>query len=127
MTGRQTIGGGSPFEQQIGYARAVRAGDMVWVSGTTGYDYARMAMPERVEDQCANALATIAAALGEAGASLADVVRVRYILPDPADFEPCWPQLRVAFPNPPAATMIVARLMRPEMKIEIEVDARTRP
>ncbi len=97
---------------------------MVWVSGTTGYDYAAMTMPERVEAQCANALATIAAALGEAAASMADVVRVRYILPDAADFEPCWPLLSAAFPNPPAATMIVAGLMRPEMRIEIEVEAR---
>lgn len=97
---------------------------MVWVSGTTGYDYAAMAMPERVEDQCRNALATIAAALAEAGAAMRDVVRVRYYLPDAADFEPCWPQLRAAFPNPPAATMIVCGLMRPEMKIEIEVEAR---
>ena len=123
MTLRQTIDSGSPFEKQVGYARAVRFGDTVYVSGTVGYAADR-SLPARVEDQCANALAIIARALGEAGASLADVVRVRYFLPDPADFEPCWPQLAAAFPNRPAATMLVAGLVEPGMRIEIEVTAR---
>ncbi len=97
-------------------------GDMVYVSGTTGFDAAGQ-MPAAVEDQCANALAIIARALAEAGASFADVVRVTYILPDRADFEPCWPQLAAAFPNRPAATMFVAGLIDPAMRIEIEVTA----
>jgi enamine deaminase RidA (YjgF/YER057c/UK114 family) len=123
LSQRQTIDFGSPFESRIGYARAVRFGDTVYVSGTTG-TAADGSMPEGVEAQCANALATIARALAEAGASLADVVRVNYILPDSTDFEPCWPQFAVAFPNRPAATMIVAGLISPAMKIEIEVTAR---
>ena len=119
------ISTGSPFEEQIGYSRAVVTDGWVFVAGTTGYDYATMTMPTDVTDQCRNALATIDRALNEAGASLNDVVRVRYILPDPADFPPCWPITSKAFATArPAATMIVAGLMDPEMKIEIEVTAR---
>ena len=121
---RQLISSGSPFEAQIGYSRAVAVDGWVFVSGTTGYDYATMQMPDSVVDQCRNALATIAKALGEAGASLDDVVRVHYILPNGADFEACWPVLSEAFATArPAATMIAAALMTPEMKIEIEVTA----
>jgi enamine deaminase RidA (YjgF/YER057c/UK114 family) len=95
------------------------------VSGTTGYDYATMRMPETVEAQCANALDTIGKALAEAGASLDDVVRVRYILPDAADWPACWPATSAAFAAArPAATMITAGLQEPEMKIEIEATAR---
>ena len=122
---RQLISSGSPFEAQIGYSRAVVEGGWIFVAGTTGYDYATMTMPDDVVDQCRNTLKTIEKALHEAGASLDDVTRVRYILPDPADFEPCWPVLSEAFAQArPAATMIVARLMNPDMKIEIEVTAR---
>jgi enamine deaminase RidA (YjgF/YER057c/UK114 family) len=122
---RRHISSGSPFESQIGYSRAVVEGEWIFVSGTTGYDYETMTMPEDVAEQAENTIATIARALAEAGASLDDVVRVRYILPNPADFEPCWPVLRRAFANArPAATMLVAGLMTPEMKIEIEVTAR---
>ena len=128
---RRRIASGSPYEARIGYARAVvvpdSGGDWVFVAGTTGRDPATGAMPPSVEAQCANALATIAAALAEAGAGFADIVRVTYYLPDRADFEPCWPQLRAAFGTaPPAATMIVAGLIDPAMKIEIEVTARRR-
>jgi enamine deaminase RidA (YjgF/YER057c/UK114 family) len=67
----------------------------------------------------------IEAALAEAGSRLADVVRVRYILPKVEDFEPCWPVLRRYFGDiRPAATMISAGLADPRMKIEIEVTAR---
>lgn len=122
---RQHISSGSPFEDQIGYSRAVVQDGWVFVSGTTGYDYATMTMPESVVDQARNTLVTIEKALAEAGASLDDVVRVHYLLPDPNDFELCWPVLRAAFGvAKPAATMIVARLMNPEMKIEIEVTAK---
>ena len=123
---RQHISSGSPFEARIGYSRAVVEAGWVFVAGTTGYDYATMTMPEGVVDQCRNALKTIEKALGKAGASLDDVTRVRYILPDPKDFEPCWPVLSEAFAKArPAATMITAGLMNPEMKIEIEVTARS--
>ena len=121
---RREILSGSPFEAAIGYARAVVSGEYVFVAGTTGRDPASGAMPTDVESQCANALATIGAALAEAGAGFADVVRVTYYLPERADFARCWPILRGAFgAAPPAATMIVAGLIDPAMKIEIEVTA----
>jgi enamine deaminase RidA (YjgF/YER057c/UK114 family) len=116
---------GSSFEATIGYSRAVVADGWVFVSGTTGYDYATMTMPEGIAAQCRQTLANIAAALTEAGASLDDVVRVRYILPDGDEFPECWPILAEAFARArPAATMIEARLMQPAMRIEIEVTAR---
>ncbi|MFN6977268.1 MAG: RidA family protein [Gemmobacter sp.] len=122
---RRHIATGSPFEAAIGYSRAVVCDGWALVAGTTGYDYAAMTMPEAVEDQCRNALATIAAALSDAGASLDDVVRVRYILPDAADWPPCWPLVAAAFDRArPAATMIVAGLQEPAMRIEIEATAR---
>lgn len=122
---RTLISTGSPFETQIGYSRAVVTDGWVFVAGTTGYDYATMTMPSDVTDQCRNALGTISRALAEAGASLDDVVRVRYILPDKADWPACWPITSAAFAKArPAATMIVAGLQEPEMKIEIEVTAR---
>ncbi len=94
---RQLISTGSPFEAQIGYSRAVVTDGWVFVAGTTGYDYATMTMPPDVTDQCRNALTTIAKALADAGASLDDVVRVRYILPDKADWPACWPLTSQAF------------------------------
>lgn len=119
------ISSGSPFEEQIGYSRAVVSDGWVFVAGTTGYDYETMTMPKDVGDQCANILKTIDKALDEAGSGLNHVVRARYILPDGDDFEACWPHLRAAFGSAkPAATMIIAALMNPEMKIEIEVTAR---
>ncbi len=124
---RSLISTGSAFEERIGYSRAVACDGWVFVAGTTGYDYSTMTMPEDVTDQCRNALATIARALGHAGASLDDVVRVRYILPDPAQWPACWPITAKAFRQArPAATMIAAGLQEPEMKIEIEVTARIR-
>lgn len=125
MQGRKNISSGSKFEQQIGYSRAVVADGWVFVSGTTGYDYATMTMPEDVETQCRNALATIERALKEARTSMAHVVRVRYIMADKADWPACWPVTCAVFGEiRPAATMIVAGLQEPEMKIEIEVTAR---
>lgn len=125
MPHRTHISTGSPFEQQIGYSRAVVTDGWVFVAGTTGYDYATMTMPEDIRDQCRNALATIAGALEEAGASLDHVVRVRYIVPNPQDWPACWPITAEAFAMArPAATMISAGLQNAEMKIEIEVTAR---
>ncbi len=121
----QKISTGSPFEEQIGYSRAVVADGWVFVAGTTGYDYTTMQMPDDVADQCRNAMATISAALEEAGSGLDHVVRVNYILPDAADWPACWPVASAAFAKArPAATMISANLQNPEMKIEIEVTAR---
>jgi enamine deaminase RidA (YjgF/YER057c/UK114 family) len=121
---RQRISSGSTFEAQIGYSRAVLAGPWVFVSGTTGFDYATMTIADGVIEQAEQCMKNIAAALAEAGASVADVVRVHYLLPDRADFEPCWPVLRRWFGEVrPAATMISAGLADPRMKIEIEVTA----
>ena len=122
---RKLISSGSTFEREIGYSRAVVDGDWVFVSGTTGFDYGTMTIAEDVVTQVEQCLRNIDAALTEAGASFADVVRVRYILPDAADFPACWPALRRAFGEArPAATMIQAGLADPRMKIEIEVTAR---
>ena len=122
---RRLISTGSPFEAQIGYSRAVVCDGWVFVAGTTGYDYATMTLPEGVVDQCRNTLATIGRALAEAGAGFDDVVRVRYILPEAADWPLCWPLVSAAFAVArPAATMIVAGLQDPAMRIEIEVTAR---
>ncbi|MEJ2229501.1 MAG: RidA family protein [Alphaproteobacteria bacterium] len=124
---RQNISSGSPFEDQIGYSRAVVDGDWIFVSGTTGYDYATMTISDDVVEQCAQTFRNIEAALKEAGASLADVVRVRYILPNGADFKACWPVTKENFGTvKPACTMIQAGLLDPAMKIEIEVTARRR-
>lgn len=122
---RRLISTGSPFEEKIGYSRAVVADGWVFVAGTTGYDYASMTMPDSIVDQCRNALATIGKALHEAGATMDDVVRVRYIVPEKAEWPECWPVTSEAFARArPAATMISAALQEPEMKIEIEVTAR---
>ena len=122
---RRHISSGSTFEATIGYSRAVVLDGWVFVSGTTGYDYATMTLPEAVEDQCRNSLSNIAAALAQAGCSFDDVVRVTYILPDRTDFPKLWPQTSAAFGQArPAATMIEARLMEDAMRIEIEVTAR---
>ncbi|XVV07643.1 RidA family protein [Actinosynnema sp. CA-248983] len=125
MTERRAILSGSTFEEQIGYARAVVDGDWVHVSGTTGFDYATMTISDDVVKQAEQCLTNIGQALTEAGCTFADVVRVRYLLPERADFEPCWPVLRAAFGDVrPAATMLVCGLADPRMKIEIEVYAR---
>lgn len=124
---RKLIGSGSTFERDIGYSRAVVDGDWVFVSGTTGFDYASMTISGNVMEQAEQCLRNIDAALREAGASLADIVRVTYILPDAADFEPCWPVLRKYLGAiRPAATMISAGLADPRIRIEIEVTARKR-
>ena len=119
------ISSGSPFESKIGYSRAVVDGDMVYVSGTTGYDYATMTMPESAAAQARNALGTIAKALGEAGSSLKDVVRVRYYITDMAHYDALVEIAGETFSDiRPAATMVVCGLTTPEMKLEIEVTAR---
>lgn len=121
---RQLVSTGSPFEAAAGYSRAVSDGPWCFVSGTTGYDYAAMTMPDDIAAQAENAMATIARALGEAGFSLADVVRVRYIVTDAAHAEPVFAVVGRWFADiRPAATMIVAGLIRPEMKVEIEATA----
>ena len=119
------LSSGSPFEAAIGYARAVVDGEWCWVSGTTGYDYATMTLPDDPAAQAANALRTIGRVLAEAGFALEDVVRVRYYLADRADWPAIVPVLAAAFGAVrPAATMIVCGLMEPAMRIEVEVTAK---
>ncbi|RDW14593.1 RidA family protein [Paracoccus thiocyanatus] len=114
----------SPFEAALGYSRAVVKGPWCFVSGTTGYDYAAMAMPDSAADQAQNAFATIFATLAQAGFAAADIVRVQYTITDPAFLDQIAPVLRDAMKDAlPAATMVVAGLIRPEMKVEIEVTA----
>ena len=121
---RRLISSGSTLELEIGYSRAVVVGDWVFVSGTTGFDYASMTIEDDIVAQTEQTVRNIEHALKQAGASLADVVRVHYILPSAADFPRCWPALRQAFGEArPAATMIEAGLSDPRMKIEIEVTA----
>ena len=124
---RRLISSGSTFEAEIGYSRAVVDGDWIFVSGTTGFDYATMSLAEGVVAQAEKALQNIEAALREAGACLADVVRLTYILPDAEEFPACWPVLRRYFADVrPAATMISAGLVDKRLRIEIEVTARVR-
>jgi enamine deaminase RidA (YjgF/YER057c/UK114 family) len=124
MTARRLISSGFAMEDVVGYSRAVVDGDWVHVSGTTGFDYRTGTISADVREQAAQALDNIDAALAEAGACLADVVRVRYLLPDRDDFEPCWPVLRQRFGDiRPAATMLVCGLADERMLIEIEVTA----
>ena len=123
-TPRTLISSGSPFEHDIGYSRAVAQGDWVFVSGTTGFDYATMTISDDVAEQTEQCLRNIDAALAQAGATIADIVRVSYLLPDGDDFPATWPVLRRWFGTVrPAATMMQVGLADPRMKIEIEVTA----
>lgn len=123
---RQRISQGSEFERSVGYSRAVVDGRWVFVAGTTGFDYSTMTISDDIVEQVDQTLRNIDDALTRAGASAADVVRVRYMLPDAADFEACWPSLRRYFGEAlPAATMTVVGLANPRMRIEIEVTALT--
>ena len=127
MMTRRLISSGSTFESDIGYSRAVVVDGWVFVSGTTGFDYASMTLAEGIVEQAEQCLKNIAAALHEAGSAMSDVVRVIYVVPDAAAFRDCWPVLRRHFGDVrPAAMMISAGLADPRMKIEIEVTARMR-
>jgi enamine deaminase RidA (YjgF/YER057c/UK114 family) len=121
---RKLISSGSPFEKQVGYSRAVVQGDWCFVAGTTGRDPDTGDMPQDVRDQVRNAFRIIDTALQEAGFTLADVVRATYYITDVAYHDIIAPLLGARFGDiRPAATMIVCGLIRPEMKVEIEVTA----
>lgn len=121
---RELISSGSPFEQQIGYSRAVAQDGWVFVSGTTGFDYQTMTISDDVAEQTDQCFKNIEAALRQAGSSLSDIVRVTYMLPNADDFQTCWPVLNKYLGDiRPAATMIAVGLSDPRMKIEIEVTA----
>ena len=122
---RRLISSGSPFEVEFGFSRAVVDGEWVFVAGTTGFDYATMTIVEDPAEQARQALRNITAALAEAGASLSDIVRVRYYVPDIADWPVIVPVLGEVFGTiRPAATALVCGLVDARMKIEIEVTAR---
>ena len=124
MTNRKLISSGSTFETQMGYSRAVVQGGWVFVSGTTGFDYATMTIPDGIVEQTEQCLKNIVVALEQAGSRLQDVVRVTYVLPNADEFPECWPVLRKYFAQVrPAAMMISAGLSDPRMRIEIEVTA----
>ncbi len=121
---RKLISTGSPFEKTMGYSRAVVQGDWCFISGVTGYDYATMKMPEGVANQASNCFATIENVLKNAGFSMKDTVRVQYSLTDANLVDAALPALGKAYGEiRPAATMVIAGLIRPEMLIEIEVTA----
>ncbi|MBO9454007.1 RidA family protein [Paracoccus sp. R12_1] len=118
------ISTGSPFETAMGYSRAVVKGNWCFVSGVTGYDYVTMTMPDSALEQAENCFATIFAVLSEAGFSPDAIVRVQYTVTDAAFVDQIAPALSTAMGDiRPAATMVVAGLIRPEMKVEIEVTA----
>ena len=118
------ISTGSPFESTMGYSRAIVKGGWCFVSGVTGYDYATMQMPERAADQARNCFSTIASVLTQGGFEVSDIVRVQYTVVDANLVDEIVPELGRALGKiRPAATMVIAGLIRPEMKIEIEVTA----
>ncbi len=122
---RKLISSGSEFEKEIGYSRTVVDGDYVFVSGTTGYNYQSMNISDDVVEQADQCFINIQQALEEAGSSISNIVRVSYILPNRDDFESCWPIFKKWLGTVrPAATMFEARLLKDEMKIEIQVTAK---
>jgi enamine deaminase RidA (YjgF/YER057c/UK114 family) len=128
MSSGKLISSGSPFEKAYGYSRAVVSGDEVHIAGTTGYDYAKMAMPDDVAEQTRNIYATFAKVMEEAGGGLTDIVRLRTFVTD-ASY--CEPVLRVQGEvfgaiRPATTIVVVSALLKPEMKVEIEADARLR-
>src|SRR5262245_49933922 len=122
---RRLISSGSSFEKTAGYSRAVVDGEWVFVSGTTGFDYAKMSISNDLGEQVHQVFRNISAALAQAGSSLKDVVRANYIVPNPADWPDIVPILGQHFGEiRPASTAIIAGLVDPRMRIEIEVTAR---
>jgi enamine deaminase RidA (YjgF/YER057c/UK114 family) len=118
------ISTGSPFETTMGYSRAVIKGGWCFVSGVTGYDYATMTIPADIAAQGRNCFATIRSVLDQAGFEMADIVRVQYTVTDAALVDALVPVLGEALGEiRPAATMVIAGLIKPEMLVEIEVTA----
>ena len=128
MSRGKLISSGSPFEKANGYSRAVVAGDEVHIAGTTGYDYATMTMPDDVAEQTRNIYATFARVMKEAGGELADIVRLRSFVTDVSYCEPVVTVQGEVFGaiRPAATIVVVSALLKPEMKVEIEADARLR-
>lgn len=121
---RQLISTGSPFEQTMGYSRALVQGDWCFVSGVTGYDYATMEMPETVAAQARNCFETISRVLQEAGFEMQNIARVQYTVTDRALVPELQPILETYFGEiRPAATMVIADLIEEAMLVEIEITA----
>ncbi len=121
---RQLFSSGSSFENEIGYSRMVVSGDMIFISGVTGFDYSTMTISEDIESQTEQCFRNIMDILAKVGAGLTDIVQVWYILPNKHDFKTCAPTLKKYFGEiKPAATMIEAGLLDDRMKIEIQVTA----
>jgi len=121
---RKLINSNSFLENEIGYSRAVVQGDWIFVSGTSGFEYSKMTIPEDIVSQTEQCLNNIASALKEADSKMEDIVRVTYIVPEASEFEKCWPVLKKYFGEiKPAATMFSAKLADSRMKIEIQVTA----
>jgi enamine deaminase RidA (YjgF/YER057c/UK114 family) len=109
----------------MGYSRAVIDGDYVFVSGTTGYDYETMTISAEVTEQAEQCFRNIELALREAGSSIAQIVRITYIMSDRDNFEVCWPVMNGWLGEVrPAATMFESRLINDDIKIEVQVTAR---
>lgn len=122
---RKLISSGSKFEAEIGYSRAVVDGEWIFMSGTTGYNYANMTISDSIVEQTEQCLQNISAALKQANASISDVVSAVYVLPNASEFEQCFPVLKKYFGTVrPAVMMITAGLADPKMKIEIQVTAK---
>ena len=125
---RRLISTGSPFEKAAGFSRAVIDGDFAFVAGTTGYDYATMTMPSDVTDQTRNCFKTIEAALKDGGFALAEIVRATYYVTDAADADAvlavCGELLGEI--RPAATLLVVVGLLKPDMRVEIEVTAKRR-
>ena len=123
-TDRQLVPSGSPLEPVVGYSRAVRVGDRVEVSGTTAW-YADGQVPDDAAEQARRCLEIVEQALGEAGASLADVVRTRIYLTDIADFPAVGEVHGRAFRalRPACTAVAVSALVDPRLKVEIEASA----
>ena len=122
---RRLISSGSRFEAAAGYSRAVVDGEWIFVAGTTGFDYAQMTIAEDPAEQARQTFRNIETALAEAGASLADIVRVGYYVPNASDWPLIVPVLGEVFGTiRPAATALFCGLVDPRMKVEIEVTAR---
>jgi enamine deaminase RidA (YjgF/YER057c/UK114 family) len=128
MNDRTLISSGSPFEKTYGYSRAVVSGDEVHIAGTTGYDYAKMTMPDDVGEQTRNIYETFAKVMKEAGGQLADIVRLRTFVTDIADCEAVMKVQGEIFGaiRPAGTIVVVSALLKPEMKVEVEADARLR-
>jgi len=125
---RHLISTGSPFEKTAGFSRAVIDGDFAFVAGTTGYDYATMTMPDAVTDQTRNCFKTVEAALRDGGFAMADIVRATYYITDAGDADAVFTVCgeRLGDIRPAATLLVVAGLLKPEMKVEIEVTAKRR-